>query len=457
MKKCATLKRHITKSAGCMSVRVHLSDDRLRPRVAAFVSPAGALQQSAAQTPSEGHDDNHQSSTMHRFAQPYAADTASPQEKETQNLVQSLYPEKSSLEELVEPMFGRPRLWSAPSTLFGVTAKPAGKQLVQKTNSPKIGPEDPKGAGDWPKISKVLKVLPVAEYWPMKKRDAILTELNARYDHPSAPFNLWQSPDLMSRNQEGNSMAVYSSKWHDFMEVGGVWTVKMWGFAGMTEMANPILEYERATRELITLIETLYPNVHARCRMYPGNLNIVLHFDGDAACDKLNAKQPVQEHKFSHALFAPLVAELLQAHFPLIPVHLLITKVDDQPPDAILRKFADPGTGTSVPKGAWGIRQQKDHVSAPRHFYPNFNSRVFYSCAIAVLQHASTHEASEFLNQQLVEKTLQRQHIEKRFCLNVGGNTVRGVEAYANAEFTFTGVVRIPFIKATQWIASNPN
>jgi len=196
--------------------------------------------------------------------------------------------------------------------------------------------------------------------------------------------------------------------------LGSVWTIKMWGFAAVVGWVDPLAQYEKA---VAILVETLRSELTALQESGKPLPAMVLHFDGDAAYEK-------KPRMFSHAMFAPYVALLLEEALGT-EIHLVITKVDKMQTDdltELFAKFADQKSD-----GEWKLRTKPSGPEEdPMHWYPCFHS-VFASCAV-VAERTYSFAESELKNAKLLDSVLGNR-VQKKFCICVGGNTEDGVGA----------------------------
>lgn len=214
-------------------------------------------------------------------------------------------------------------------------------------------------------------------------------------------------------------------------EPANVITIKMWGFAGTSFMEDMVEKYRDAVKVL--LYGTMNPDgtvvnrglmslALEKYQTSSVNPEFVLHFDGDAGYEKdKDANKP--NNKFSHNIFAPIVAKFLKEEVKKtygqnIAVHLCITKVEkDDDNKTILQKFGDVGTD-----GMFEINTNIDRAKSeePKHAYPFYDKRYFDSITINVQNIKYTN--SEVECQKMIE-ALYKNRIVLRSCLAIGGNT----------------------------------
>jgi hypothetical protein len=193
--------------------------------------------------------------------------------------------------------------------------------------------------------------------------------------------------------------------------------VKMWGFAGMRH-AEDMIQYYKYGVDALFEMESFVNALN-------GGVPVVLHFDGDAAYE-------AEDEKFSHNLFAPVVAKRIKEKFTeniggTIPVHLVITKVQKpkvekgQTIRTIVNKFCD-----SDYDDFRSCYFRTDWVAdaGVRHSYPYFDRRFFDSGALYVSEPELIETlGSEGQNSKMMEE-LFSDRVNARFCLGIGGNTI---------------------------------
>ena len=198
-------------------------------------------------------------------------------------------------------------------------------------------------------------------------------------------------------------------------------TIKMWGFSGITMYSDPFLIYSNAIYALLNGDETrgikgLRNLINDYIESSGGaEPSILLHFDGDPACEK-------KDNKMSHCIFAPMVAKILKRELGL-PIHLMIIKIDKDEVSDIYKKFVDKDEDN------YTMRLVSPKNGPPQHFYPNFTNEFFESCTIYAEKVSSTKD-SEVKTSSIITSLLG-ERIKARCCLCVGSNSQNGVLAMA--------------------------
>jgi hypothetical protein len=232
--------------------------------------------------------------------------------------------------------------------------------------------------------------------------------------------------------------------------------IKLWGFAGMVSASGCFWSYKRAVNEL-------YPDIRDRVNEATRAMKdvaIVLRFDGDPMLEK-------KGNKFTHAFFAPLVAQELRYKFEddgkkAPHIALVITKIDKGPISDLVSKFMDKdgahyrlrGKRTLEKKDADGkviqtaqhsypgadiIDENNSHLDRPRHF----NS---ITIAIAMGKYEPLPALSSEVKNQFMYRNLLTSNKFKGviadYCICIGGNTEGGATSWAEFLAPFDRVVR---------------
>ncbi len=273
----------------------------------------------------------------------------------------------------------------------------------------------------------------------------------------------------------------YGGKSEPAPSMGFTIGIKLWGFAGLASLSmDACYAYMQAVDMLLPQIKATFEAHHKtkgtmnKSKKYEGC--IAIRFDGDPMVEK--RKDGKKPQKFTHALFAPLVARRLKAHFDedkakgngAPHIALVITKVEGskETKEDFIKKFLD--VRVSDVKGLFGTL--KDHTQyflrtdvrksyfadavngqpnkTPLHSYPGVDLDTFDSISLVCARSDTDHEdpkamKSEVKNQLLFSNYILRQHkgwnapetnpVVKDFCICLGGNTVNGATSWIN----FTG------------------
>jgi hypothetical protein len=222
--------------------------------------------------------------------------------------------------------------------------------------------------------------------------------------------------------------------------------IKLWGFAGMVSASGCFWSYRRA-------VDALYPDIRDRVNEATRAMKdvaIVIRFDGDPMLEK--------KGKFTHAFFAPLVAQELRYKFDDVGkraphIALVITKIDKGPVPDLVRKFMDKD-GDHYRLRVKRTLEKKDAdgkvIQTAQHSYPGLERHRGHFDSITIAIAMGKYDGAPALSSEVKNQFMYRNLLTSNkfkgviadYCICIGGNTEGGATSWAEFLAPFDRVVR---------------